>query len=200
MPLGRKAAVVSGDVHRYSFPRINFTVTLDGVTIKPALALGGWVAFKPMQRGHGNGRSRPARNRDQSRHDQADREWRRRSPPCIIICCALIRKRSICTSAAAATGQAGNRHPCGAGAEQDAAWGAGRRGHRRAIDLDTAQLDQIMGVKGRPTAASISSRVPRRDPIVDEWHDAFACRTLGVATGLAFSRPEAAMRRSPVIS
>jgi len=23
-------------------------VTLDGVTIKPALALGGWVAFKPM--------------------------------------------------------------------------------------------------------------------------------------------------------
>src|SRR4029077_959848 len=26
-------------------------VTLDGVTIKPSLALGGWVAFKPMQDG-----------------------------------------------------------------------------------------------------------------------------------------------------
>src|SRR5215470_5797218 len=27
------------------------TVTLDGVTIKPALALGGWTAFKPMHGG-----------------------------------------------------------------------------------------------------------------------------------------------------
>src|SRR5215467_14571501 len=47
--LGRKPAV-SGDVHRYGFPRTDLTVSLDGVTIKPALALGGWVAFKP---GHG---------------------------------------------------------------------------------------------------------------------------------------------------
>src|ERR1700686_3964367 len=46
---GRKAAVVAGDVHRYGFPRTDLTVTLDGATIKPALALGGWVAFKPMQ-------------------------------------------------------------------------------------------------------------------------------------------------------
>src|ERR1700758_4820605 len=44
----RKAAVVAGDVHRYGFPRTDLNVTLDGVTIKPALALGGWVAFKPM--------------------------------------------------------------------------------------------------------------------------------------------------------
>src|SRR4029077_2245912 len=44
---GRKPAV-SGDVHRYGFPRTDLTVTLDGVTIKPTLALGGWVAFKPM--------------------------------------------------------------------------------------------------------------------------------------------------------
>jgi hypothetical protein len=47
---GRKPAV-SGDVHRYGFPRTDLTVTLDGVTIKPALALGGWVAFKPMHGG-----------------------------------------------------------------------------------------------------------------------------------------------------
>ena len=46
--IGRKPAVVAGDVHRYGFPRTDLTVTLDGVTIKPALALGGWVAFKTM--------------------------------------------------------------------------------------------------------------------------------------------------------
>ena len=34
--LGR-TAVVSGDVHRYGFPRTDLQVTLDGVTIKPAL-------------------------------------------------------------------------------------------------------------------------------------------------------------------
>ena len=47
---GRKAAV-NGDVHRYGFPRTDLSVTLDGVAIKPTLALGGWVAFKPAH-GH----------------------------------------------------------------------------------------------------------------------------------------------------
>ena len=49
--IGRSAAVVSGDVHRYGFPRSDLHVTLDGVTIRPALALGGWTAFKPMHGG-----------------------------------------------------------------------------------------------------------------------------------------------------
>src|SRR5436853_5277387 len=48
--IGRSAAV-SGDVHRYGFPRTDLTVTLDGVTIKPSLALGGWTAFKPAHGG-----------------------------------------------------------------------------------------------------------------------------------------------------
>src|SRR5215471_14344985 len=48
--LGRKP-VTSGDVRRYGFPRSDLTVTVDGVTIKPNLALGGWVAFKPMHGG-----------------------------------------------------------------------------------------------------------------------------------------------------
>src|SRR6476659_8837693 len=48
--LGRKP-VVTADVRRYGFPRSDLTVTLDGVTIKPSLALGGWIAFKPMHEG-----------------------------------------------------------------------------------------------------------------------------------------------------
>src|SRR3979409_659102 len=47
---GRKPAI-AGDVHRYGFPRSDLAVPLDGVTIKPALALGGWVAFKPAHGG-----------------------------------------------------------------------------------------------------------------------------------------------------
>src|SRR2546422_6490070 len=44
-----KTAAVSGEVHRYGFPRSDLQVTVDGVTIKPALALGGWAAFMPMR-------------------------------------------------------------------------------------------------------------------------------------------------------
>ena len=46
--LGREGAVQPGDIHRYGFPRSDLKVTLDGVAIKPALALGGWLAFEPM--------------------------------------------------------------------------------------------------------------------------------------------------------
>lgn len=44
---GRSAAV-SGAVHRYGLARSDLKVTLDGVSIKPGFALGGWVAFEPM--------------------------------------------------------------------------------------------------------------------------------------------------------
>lgn len=47
--LGR-SATVTGDVHRYGFPRSDLKVTVDGLAISPALALGGWVAFKPAQK------------------------------------------------------------------------------------------------------------------------------------------------------
>ena len=46
-----KTANVQGEVHRYGIPRSDLTVTLDGVQVKPALALGGWVAFEPAPDG-----------------------------------------------------------------------------------------------------------------------------------------------------
>jgi len=44
--LGRSGTSLPGEVHRYGFPRSDLHVTLDGVTLLPALALGGWLAFK----------------------------------------------------------------------------------------------------------------------------------------------------------
>ena len=43
-----KTATVSGEVHRYGLPRSDLHVALDGVAIRPSLALGGWLAFAPM--------------------------------------------------------------------------------------------------------------------------------------------------------
>ena len=44
--MGRPAVSQPGDVHRFNFPRSDMHVTAAGVAIKPALALGGWVAMK----------------------------------------------------------------------------------------------------------------------------------------------------------
>ncbi|MDX8502003.1 DUF1259 domain-containing protein [Mesorhizobium sp. VK4C] len=46
--LGKSGTQVSGDVYRVGLPRSDLKVTLDGVELKPALALGSWLAFKPM--------------------------------------------------------------------------------------------------------------------------------------------------------
>lgn len=45
-----KKATVAGSVHKYGLPRSDLHVTLDGASIKPGLALGGWVAFEPTGR------------------------------------------------------------------------------------------------------------------------------------------------------
>jgi uncharacterized protein DUF1259 len=44
--IGRPAATQPGDVYRFNFPRSDMHVSAGGVQIKPALALGGWVAMK----------------------------------------------------------------------------------------------------------------------------------------------------------
>jgi hypothetical protein len=50
--IGRAGYVLPGDVYKVSFPRSDLAVTLDGVSIKPALALGSWAAFKEIGGGH----------------------------------------------------------------------------------------------------------------------------------------------------
>ena len=46
--LGRKGAMQAGNVIKFSFPRSDLFVVAGGVTLKPAFALGGWVAFKDV--------------------------------------------------------------------------------------------------------------------------------------------------------
>jgi uncharacterized protein DUF1259 len=100
-----KTAAVSGDVHRYGLPRTDLTVTLDGVTIKPTLVLGGWVAFQP----------RPMHGAAMDIGDlvlfetEINRSWQScstaasTSRPFITICCAQRPPPSTCMSAGMAT-------------------------------------------------------------------------------------------------
>jgi Domain of Unknown Function (DUF1259) len=45
--LGKKGSDLPGGVHKYGLPRSDLQVTVDGVAIRPALALGSWLAFQP---------------------------------------------------------------------------------------------------------------------------------------------------------
>jgi len=49
--LGKKGSDQPGGVHKYGLPRSDLKVTVDGVAIKPALALGSWLAFQPTADG-----------------------------------------------------------------------------------------------------------------------------------------------------
>ena len=44
--LGKSGTVMPGDVYRVGMPRTDLHVMLDGVELKPTLALGSWVAFE----------------------------------------------------------------------------------------------------------------------------------------------------------
>jgi hypothetical protein len=46
--LGKQGTELPGGVYRVALPRSDLKVTLDGVAIKPALALGSWLAFQAL--------------------------------------------------------------------------------------------------------------------------------------------------------
>lgn len=45
-----KAGESKGDVYRISLPRTDLSVTVEGIKVKPGLALGSWMAFKPTEK------------------------------------------------------------------------------------------------------------------------------------------------------
>ena len=51
--LGRKGALQPGNVYKFGLPRTDLKVKVGDVSVKPALALGGWLAFS------GTGEARP---------------------------------------------------------------------------------------------------------------------------------------------
>jgi len=184
--LGRKPAV-TGDVHRYGFPRSDLSVTLDGVTIKPALALGGWVAFKPA---HGGvmvmgdlvlleSEISPVMAKmiaDGLEITAVHNHLLRANPETFYMHIAGHGDPAkIATAIHDALAE--SKTPLTVAASSSAA---------PAIDLDTAQLDQIIGVKGKDNGGVYQFGVPRRDPIKQAGMDLSPAGPLGVATGIGF--------------
>jgi Domain of Unknown Function (DUF1259) len=185
--IGRSAAVVSGDVHRYGFPRSDLQVTLDGVTIRPALALGGWTAFKPM---HGGAmimgdlvlletEINPVMSRliENGAEITAVHNHLLRANPATFYMHVGGHGDPVKLATAIRTALAASKTPLTpppAPATQP------------AIDLDAGQLDQIIGVKGQTNGGVYQFGVPRRDPISETGTQLTPAGPLGLATGIGF--------------
>ena len=164
-----KTAAVSGEVHRYGIPRSDLHVTLDGVAIKPALALGGWVAFAPV-------------------HSEAmvmgdlvllETEI---TPVMTKLLDGGLDITAIHNHILRASPATFYMHVGGHGDPEKmaavirSALSASNTpldpptttaGPAPAVDLDTAKLDQIMGVKGTATGGVYQFAVPRREPAME---------------------------------
>jgi len=183
--LGRSAAV-TGDVHRYGFPRTDLQVTVDGVTIRPAFALGGWAAFKPM----GNmamvmgdlvvlgTEINPVISKLQEGGLEvaAIHNHLLRAEPMTFYMhigghgdpekMATALRAALAASKTPLTSPAAGTPP--------------------AIDLDTAQLDQIIGAKGANNGGVYAFGVPRRDAVSEGGMQVAPAGPMGVATGINF--------------
>jgi Domain of Unknown Function (DUF1259) len=184
--LGRKPAV-SGDVHRYGFPRSDLSVTLDGVTIKPALALGGWVAFKPA---HGgvmvmgdlvllDSEINPvmAKMIANGLEITAVHNHLLRASPETFYMHIARHGDAVKLATAIRDALAESKTPLTVAAPASPP---------PAVDLDTAQLDQIIGVKGQANGGVYQFNVPRRDPITEEGMQLAPVGPMGVAIGINF--------------
>jgi uncharacterized protein DUF1259 len=163
-----KTAAVSGDVHRYGLPRSDLHVTLDGVTIKPALALGGWLAFAPMH------------NEAMVMGDVVLLESEITPVMTKLLDGGLditaIHNHILRASPATFYMHvSGHGDPVKMATVIRAALSASKTpfdpptttaGPAPGVDLDTAKLDQIIGVKGNAVGGVYQFVVPRRDPIM----------------------------------
>ncbi len=183
---GRKA-MVTGDVHRYGFPRSDLSVTLDGIAIKPGLALGGWVAFKPT---HGGAMAMgdlvlleseiaPVMSKliDGGLEVTAVHNHLLRANPATFYLhvgghgdpakMALTIKDALAASKTPPTAPA----PSAAAAP---------------AELDQAQIDQAIGVRGQMNAGILQYAVPRAEPVREQGMTLSPPGPLGVATGINF--------------
>jgi hypothetical protein len=181
-----RKAVVAGDVHRYGFPRTDLSVTLDGVAIKPALALGGWVAFKPMRGGAmamgdlvllesevnpvmakmiANGLEVTAIHNHLLRANPETFYMHIAGHGDPVALAKSIREALAASKTPGAVPASATPPP---------------------MDFDTAQLDRIIGVKGQANGGVYQFNVPRRDPITQDGMQLNPVGPMGVAIGINF--------------
>jgi hypothetical protein len=184
--LGRKP-VVSGDVHRYGFPRSDLKVTLDGISIKPALALGGWIAFKPARDGAMvmgdlvllETEINPVMTKliEGGLDITAVHNHLLRATPATFYLHVGGHGDPVKMAATIHDALAASKTPPGPPAAAASA---------STLDIDTAQIDRILGVRGHANGGVYQIGVPRREETIMNGMQVSPAWPTGVATGINF--------------
>jgi hypothetical protein len=184
--IGRKGAMQPGNVIKFSFPRSDLSVSIDGVTLRPALALGGWVAFKSTGSGQAVAmgdlvltenevsavmRALQAGGVEQTAlHNHVLKE----SPQVMYM---HIMARGDATRIAhtirEALAQSGTPLTAPAPAAAPA-----------SVDIDTATIARVLGIAGKMNGVVYQVSVPRRETVRD--HGLEIPPSMGVATAINF--------------
>lgn len=183
---GRKPAV-TGDVHRYGFPRSDLKVTLDGVAIRPALVLGGWVSFKPTHDGvmaMGDlvlleTEINPVMSKliDGGLEVTAAHNHLLRAVPATFYLHVGGHGDPIKMASVIRDALAESKTPLATPTAAPAA---------SPLDLDTVKIDQIIGAKGHANAGVYQIGVVRRDDVTMDGMAIAPAGPMGVATGINF--------------
>ncbi len=168
------------------FPRSDLQVTLDGVTIRPTLALGGWVAFQPtgdtvMAMGdlvllQSEVNPVMAKLIESGVDVTAVHNHLLRAEPLTFYMHVGGHGDPVKMAEAIRDALAVSKTPLTPPTPP---------AQPPAIDLDTAQIDQILGAKGANNGGVYAVNVPRRDPITDQGMGVGA-PIMGGATAINF--------------
>ncbi len=181
--LGRTGAMQAGNVMKYSFPRSDLNVVVQGVTVKPALALGGWVAFMDL----GGGQSMAMGDLVLSPDEVPGvmRALRQGGVQVTALHNHLIapvmymhvEAHGDATKLASAihTALATTKTPLGA---------PGAPSVPSAAGLDTSGIARALGHAGKLSGVVYQVSVPRADPITESGH--VVPPSMGVATAMNF--------------
>jgi hypothetical protein len=170
--LGKSGSEMPGGVYRVGLPRSDLKVMLDGVEVKPALALGSWLAFQKI----GNDAMvmgdlvltaeevNPVMNKlvEGGIDITALHNHLLRSSPATLYMHVRGHGDPVKLATTLHTAIAESKTPF-----QGAAYG-GAQPAAVQIDLDTAAIDQTLGAKGVINSGVYQFNIPRAEAIMDD--------------------------------
>jgi hypothetical protein len=184
--LGKEGSTQPGDVYRVGLPRGDLHVTLDGVTLAPGFALGGWLAFEPM------GDSAMVMGDLVLTQDEIAPVMKKfeeggieitalhnhllRAEPMTLYMHVLGQGDPVKLAEALHAGLALSKTPLQAGAAPPAA--------APAIGFVTAVIDKAMGYSGKNNGGIYQFTIPRGEPVTEDGREIPAA--MGSAIGINF--------------
>src|SRR5215831_14902957 len=168
--LGKTATAMPGGIYRVGLPRSDLRVTLDGVEIKPALALGSWLAFRK----NGNegmvmgdlvlvvGEVTPVMTKLEEAGIEvtALHNHLLRNEPFTMYLHVLGHGDPVKLATALHAALAESKTPLESGAPSYSP-------SAQSIDLDTAVIDKALGYKGKINGGVYQVSIPRAEQIKD---------------------------------